>query len=343
MTKILIVLTGGTIGSKIQNNTINVTQNNYLKDFLDSNFKQINFKIIKPLNILSENSLPSDWNIIIKSIKKNWGNNFDGIIITYGTDTLSYASSAFSQFFYNFDKPVILVSSDKPLKEKNSTGKHNLVSAVNFITKKKLHGTFVAYKNPNLEFVSFFLGSRVKQINPFNNKLDSILGGEFCRYQNNKFFYIKNNINPKLSNFKKKNFIEFEERFSFSNKILIIKTYPGINYKYFNLNKDKPKAILHSLYHSGTTNIKDQNNFSLLNFIEKCRSKKIIFYLSPINKKKNIYQSLKTLLKLKVKILDGMSFESSYAKLSLAYGSFSSKKKIEKFLNKNNSFEKIKF
>ena len=38
-----------------------------------------------------------------------------------------------------------------------------------------------------------------------------------------------------------------------------------------------------------------------------------------------------------------MSFESSYAKLSLAYGSFSSKKKIEKFLNKNNSFEKIKF
>ena len=75
MTKILIVLTGGTIGSKIQNNTINVTQNNYLKDFLDSNFKQINFKIIKPLNILSENSLPSDWNIIIKSIKKNWVTN----------------------------------------------------------------------------------------------------------------------------------------------------------------------------------------------------------------------------------------------------------------------------
>ena len=187
------------------------------------------------------------------------------------------------------------------------------------------------------------MGSRVKQINPFNNKLDSILGGEFCRYQNNKFIYIKNNINPKLSNFKKMNFVKFEERFSFSNKILIIKTYPGINYKYFNLNKDKPKAILHSLYHSGTTSIKDQNNFSLVNFIEKCRSKKIIFYLSPINKKKNIYQSLKTLLKLKVKILDGMSFESSYAKLSLAYGSFNSKKKIEKFLNKNNSFEKIKF
>ena len=136
MKKILIILTGGTIGSEVKNNIINVTHNNYLTKILNSNFKKIKFKIVKPINILSENALPSDWNKIINSIKKNWDNSFAGIIITYVTDTLSYAASAFSQFFYNFDKPVILVSSDKPLKEKNSTGKHNLVSAVNFVTKK---------------------------------------------------------------------------------------------------------------------------------------------------------------------------------------------------------------
>ena len=38
-----------------------------------------------------------------------------------------------------------------------------------------------------------------------------------------------------------------------------------------------------------------------------------------------------------------MSFESSYAKLSLAYGSFNNKKEIEKFIKKNNFFERIKF
>ena len=54
MTKILIVLTGGTIGSEIKDNTVNVTQNIYLEKILNSKFKQINFKIIKPLNILSE-------------------------------------------------------------------------------------------------------------------------------------------------------------------------------------------------------------------------------------------------------------------------------------------------
>ena len=343
MKKILIILTGGTIGSEVKNNIINVTDNTYLTKILNSNFKKIKFKIVKPINILSENALPSDWNKIINSIKKNWDNSFAGIIITYGTDTLSYAASAFSQFFYNFDKPVILVSSDKILREKNASGKYNIISAINFIDKEKLPGTFVAYKNPTSSFVSFFLGSKIKQINSFNNKLESITGEDFCKYKKNKFIYTKNKFNPAISKFKKNKFVKFVEKFSFSNKILVINSYPGINYKYFNLNADKPKAILHSLYHSGTTSTREQNNFSILNFIKKCNSKKVPFYISPISRKKNIYQSLKTLLNLKVQILDGISFESSYAKLSLAYGSFNNKKEIDKFLNKNNFFEKNKF
>ena len=342
MTKILIVLTGGTIGSETKNNVINVTKKNYLNKILNSNFQKITFETIRPINILSENALPTDWNIIIKSIKKKWDKSFAGIIITYGTDTLAYATSAFSQFFYNFDKPVVFVSSDKPLNKKNSTGRFNIISAINFVLKEKLPGTFVAYKNPNLDCVSFFLGSRVKQINSFNNRLDSITGSDFCKFKNNNFIYTKNNLNPSISSFKKK-FSNFEKRFKFSNKILIINTYPGINYKYFNLNKDKPKAVLHSLYHSGTTNTREQNNFSLINFIKECKSKKIPFYISPTSKKKNIYQSLKNLLKLKVNIIDGMSFESSYAKLSLAYGSFNNKEEIEKFIKKNNFFERTKF
>ena len=342
MTKILIVLTGGTIGSETKNNVINVTKKNYLDKILKSNFQKIMFETIRPINILSENALPTDWNSIIKSIKKKWDKSFSGIIITYGTDTLAYAASAFSQFFHNFDKPVVFVSSDKPLNKKNSTGRFNIISAINFVLKEKLPGTFVAYKNPNLDFVSFFLGSRVQQINSFNNRLDSITGSDFCKFKNNNFIYTKNNLNPLMPSFKKK-FSNFEKRFNFSNKILIINTYPGINYKYFNLNKHKPKAILHSLYHSGTANTREQNNFSLINFIKECKYKKIPFYISPANKNKNIYQSLKNILKLKVNIIDGTSFESSYAKLSLAYGSFNNKKEIEKFIKKNNFFEKTKF
>ena len=146
MTTILIVLTGGTIGSKIKKNIINVIKNNYLRKFLKSNSeKRIRYKIVQPVNILSENCMPSDWNEIVQSIKKNWQNEFAGIIITYGTDTLAYASSAFSQYFFNFNKPIVLVSSDKPLIEKKASGRFNLISAIKFIDKEKMPGIFVAY------------------------------------------------------------------------------------------------------------------------------------------------------------------------------------------------------
>ena len=106
------------------------------------------------------------------------------IIITHGTDTLSFTSSALSQYFYNFNKPVILVSSDKPIKEKNATGKKNLEAAINFILKIKLQGTYVSYKNPKESSVSFYLGSRVKQINAYDNVLNARYSGIFCNFKN---------------------------------------------------------------------------------------------------------------------------------------------------------------
>ena len=202
MKTILLILTGGTIGSEKKKNIINVSQKNYLQSFLKKTSKEVLFKIIQPINILSENAIPDDWNSIVKSIEENWNNDYSGIIITHGTDTLSFTCSALSQYFYNFNKPVILVSSDKPIKEKNATGKINLEAAINFILKIKLPGTYIPYKNPKENFVSFYLGSRVKQINSYDNILNARHGNAFCKFKNNKFQFIKIQ-NPSILSIKK--------------------------------------------------------------------------------------------------------------------------------------------
>ena len=44
----------------------------------------------------------------------------------------------------------------------------------------------VKEKNPKKNFVSFFLGSRVKQINSYDNNLNSVFSGVFCNFKNNK-------------------------------------------------------------------------------------------------------------------------------------------------------------
>ncbi len=346
MKTILLILTGGTIGSEKKKNIINVSETNYLHSFLKKTNKEIIFKIVQPINILSENTIPDDWNNIVKSIEENWNNDYSGIIITHGTDTLSFTSSALSQYFYNFNKPVILVSSDKPIKEKNATGKFNLEAAINFILKKNLPGTYVSYKNPKENFVSFYLGSRVKQINSYDNTLNARYSDIFCNFKNNKFQFIKIK-NPSILSIKKNgNSYKLNNKFRFSKKILIINPYPGLNYDIYNFNKIKPKAILHTLFHSGTANTRKdtKENFSVEKFIKKNKYKKIPFYITPISKKnKNIYASLKSLLKLNVKCLYGITFETAYAKLALSYKSFKIEKNRNNFLQKNNFFEKINF
>tara|TARA_B100000029_G_scaffold492377_1_gene553589 strand:+ start:20875 stop:21903 length:1029 start_codon:yes stop_codon:yes gene_type:complete len=342
MNKILIILTGGTIGSVKKGNIIDISKKNFLKKFLNND---VIYKIIQPINILSENAVPENWNEIIKCVEKNWEKDFSGIIITHGTDTLSYSASAISQYFYNFFKPVLFVSSDKPLNEKKANGRDNLNAAINFILKVKLPGTYVAYKNPNDNYVSFFLGSRVKQINSFDNKLNSKISNYFCYFKNKKFFFNKKE-NPSIQDIKKNcKKKELNKNFRFSNKILIINPFPGLNYNYINFKKEKPKAILQTLYHSGTACT--QKNFKFSTSIEefiKIYKKNISFYITPItSKNKTIYKSLKTLLNLGVISIKDVTVETAYAKLCLAYKTFKSKKKIGNFLKKNNFFEKINF
>ena len=345
MSTILLIFTGGTIGSEEKNKTINVSNNNYLRSFLLKIRKDIKYKFAQPINILSENAIPADWNSIVKCIEKNWIKDYLGIIITHGTDTLSFTSSALSQYFYNFSKPIVLVSSDKPIKENKATGKANLKAAINFILKTKLPGTYVAYKNPKENFVSFFFGSRVKQINSYDNILNSRVSQNFCNFKNNKFFFIKKN-NPSLKSIKKNGNTEKLNKFRFCNNVLVINPYPGLNYKIYNLNRIKPKAILHSLYHSGTASNRDEinQNFSLEKFIRENKYKKIPFYISPISKKnKRVYASLKSLLSLNINCLDNITFETAYAKLALVYETFKNSKKRNSFLKQNNFFEDIFF
>ena len=160
-------------------------------------------------------------------------------------------------------------------------------------------------------------------------------------------FNLQKKKNPSIFSIKKNgNTNKLNNKFRFSKKILIINPYPGLNYDIYNFNKIKPKAVLHTLYHSGTASTRGstKENFSLEKFIKKNRHKKIPFYISPISEKnKNIYASLKSLLNLNVKYLDRISFETTYAKLALAYKSFKNEKKRNIFLKKNNFFEKISF
>ena len=82
-------------------------------------------------NIFSEDMGFKDYNILAKEIKK--AKDYEGIIITHGTDTLHYTSAALSFMLENLGFPVILVGSQRSSDRGSSDAAINMICATQFI------------------------------------------------------------------------------------------------------------------------------------------------------------------------------------------------------------------
>ena len=309
MNKILVVFTGGTIGATTQNGIIDVKKNG--KEYkLISLYKEqytcdnIEFKIIEPLNILSENLNPRAWTTIIESIEKEELKKYDGIILTHGTDTLAYTSSLLSVYFNNLDIPLILVSSDLTLEKDNANGLINFDTAIKLIQTKTEKGVFVSYKNVN-ENPKIHFGSKLMTSLPLDCYFISIKNKPFMEYKNNKFIII-DSTKPDIK-------INKQLQPIFSDKILLIKPYPGLNYDVYKL--DDIDIIVHDLYHSGTACTSSQwgDKYSLILFLKKCQEKNIKVYLGSIESSDESYQSTQELIDAGAEIIYDKTIEMVYA------------------------------
>jgi L-asparaginase len=323
MKKILVVFTGGTIGSSVNNGAIDTDKKTAF--LLLEQFKQrfphtnINFTTIQPYQILSENLAPKIWTTLISSIENANPTLYDGIIVTHGTDTLAYTAAALGFYFHALNMPIFLVSSQFPLSNENANGLDNFSFAIEKILHEKLTGVFVPYRNPSEKTVTVHNAMRL-----------------ICSPQLSSDFFSVSDVNTIQKTI-------FDESLKpiFSERILMIKPYPSLNYEHFNL--DNVDAVLHDLYHSGTacTTKKWGENYSLLNFIARCKKENVPIYLAPAFKSINAYQSTIELTNAGATMLWNMTIEAVFVKLSLGYGNFINETKVVSFMQKNLAGEYI--
>ncbi|ASJ15727.1 L-asparaginase 1 [Thermococcus chitonophagus] len=95
------------------------------------------------MNIDSTLIQPSDWVKLAEEVYKRAG-DFDGILITHGTDTLAYTASMLSFMVRGVNLPIVLTGSMVPLMEKNSDAPFNLLTALKFL-ESRIPGIFVAF------------------------------------------------------------------------------------------------------------------------------------------------------------------------------------------------------
>lgn len=80
-------------------------------------------------NIDSTNIRPEHWDRIVASIAAHY-ENYDGFIITHGTDTMAYTSSALSFALKDIGKPVVITGSQIPGNRIETDARRNLINSV---------------------------------------------------------------------------------------------------------------------------------------------------------------------------------------------------------------------
>jgi len=153
--KILVMFTGGTIGSCLQDG--------YISPDEDNNYRLINmyrektgdtqeFDLSEPYTTLSENLNGTHLQMLIREVANQIeADKYDGIIVTHGTDTLQYSAAALSIMFDKVGIPIILVSSNYPLEDERANGVSNFEGAVKYIQNKGKAGVYVSYVNADSE------------------------------------------------------------------------------------------------------------------------------------------------------------------------------------------------
>ena len=124
MKNILLIATGGTIASRETEHGLRpaLTAED-MRAAIGTTGSTI--EVVDLLSLDSTNIAPCHWQIIARKIAE-FRTNYDGFIITHGTDTMAYTAAALYYMLENIDRPVVLTGSQRPLGTDGSDAEGNL-------------------------------------------------------------------------------------------------------------------------------------------------------------------------------------------------------------------------
>ncbi len=143
---ISILHTGGTIASKVDYKTGGVVARFEPEELLDM-FPELrgisNIKSRLVSKMFSEDMRFAHYGLMIKAIKEEIESGVDGIILTHGTDTMTYTSAALAFALENLPIPVIMVGAQRSSDRGSSDAAVNLICAADFIAKTDFSGVAI--------------------------------------------------------------------------------------------------------------------------------------------------------------------------------------------------------
>lgn len=222
---IAMIITGGTIASKLDPKTGGVdpltSPNDFFKSYPEI-FERVNvLKIETPFMKASEDMDSSDWQKIARVAEKllNDG-NIKGIIIAHGTDTLHYTSAALSFFLRNLNKPVVLTYSQRSIDRASSDARLNLQCAALAAISDIAEVMLVGHGSTNDDFCYAMPGTKVRKLHSSRRDAFKAVNAEpFAKIYPDKII--------KMSDYRMRDGKNAKLDAKINEKVALVKIYPG--------------------------------------------------------------------------------------------------------------------
>ena len=289
-------------------------------------------------NEYSENLTPNHWSLLSERVSYAILNeHFNGIIVSHGTDTIHYTSSAMSFALQNLSIPVVLVGSQRSSDRPSSDAFTNLLGAIKFITKTKFTGIFVCmHHTPSDNIIACHLGTRLRKNHTSKrNAFQSLDSIPFALIDNSE---IVCNTDLKRINEGSNITKKFISKTSFDDRVFLLKFYPGFDPTFLDhfLNFEYKVIILEG---TGLGHI----NKNCFPYLEKLINAGIVIFMTSQciygRVQMTVYDTGRDLLDLGIIPLSDMSSETAIVKAMWALSNSSNMKDLVELMKINVSNE----
>ncbi len=215
MKKILLIATGGTIACKVKETGLAPElDGDELLSYLDDLSDICTVECVQMFNLDSTNMTYANWAEIARTIKNKY-NDYDGFVITHGTDTMAYAAAALSYMVQNSRKPIVFTGSQKSIYMRDNDARNNLTNALIYASSDNAYGVTLVFDN------KVIIGTRAKKVRSKSyNAFTSVNYPEIARI-----------IDKKVIQYINKNYAPDEVRFffDFNTNVIDLKLIPGLS------------------------------------------------------------------------------------------------------------------
>ena len=145
MKKILIIGTGGTIASqKTAEGLTPGLSSSELLSYLPGLAALCTVDCVQVFNLDSTNVRPGHWLMLAEAIREKY-DQYDGFVITHGTDTMAYTAAGLSYLIQNSRKPIVLTGAQKSIVEEDTDAKRNLMDALIYACEDDSHYVSIVF------------------------------------------------------------------------------------------------------------------------------------------------------------------------------------------------------